>query len=79
MRETIKRRATDYLQVGDVVTIPEDIPCPIIYTEECPYGKTVRSGRIHEKLAHGALSVEFPTMKFWDFSNKEALRFSRYL
>lgn len=71
-----KRLATQYLKVGDLVVVPNSIPAPVVYSAECPNGKTVRQGRVAELLNGGAVAVEFGG-KVWDYSNREALQFSR--
>jgi hypothetical protein len=71
-----KRLATDYLSIGDMVVVPKTVARPIIYTADAPNGKTVDTGRIVEKLNAGAVAVDF-CGKVWDYSNREALQFSR--
>ena len=72
----ITRKATDYLSVGDMVVVPAHIPAPVIYTEKHQNGVVVRTGKVAEKLSSGGVSVEFGG-KTWDYSNREALQFSR--
>ena len=72
----IKRKATDYLSVGDMVVVPAHITAPVIYTEKHQNGITVRTGKVAEKLSSGGVSVEFGG-KTWDYSNRESLQFSR--
>ena len=71
-----KRLATDYLQVGDLVIVPDSRPAPVVYSAECPNGKTVRQGRVAELLNGGMIAVDLGG-KVWDYSNREALQFSR--
>jgi len=70
------RKATDYLVVGQFVSIPESLPAPIIYSAECPNGKTVRIGKVVERMVSGGVAVDIQG-KVWDYSNKESLQFSR--
>lgn len=76
MAKQAKRLATDYLQVGQMVSVPNHIPAPIVYTADAPSGKTVRTGVVVELLKSGAVAVDLGGKK-WDYSNKEALQFSR--
>ena len=76
MARKAKRLATDYLQVGDLVVIPDSLPAPIVYLAGCPNGKTVRQGRVAELLNAGMIAVDFGG-KVWDYSNSEALQFRR--
>ena len=76
MAKRPKRLATDYLQVGQLVSVPTSIPAPIVYSVEHPNGVTVRVGKVAELLNGGAVAVEF-SGKVWDYSNREALQFSR--
>lgn len=71
-----KRFATDYLQVGQLVRIPANLPAPVVYTAEAPNGVTVRQGSVAELLNAGAVSVNLGG-KVWDYSNREALQFQR--
>lgn len=75
MAKTIQRKATDYLNIGDKVRIPEKLAAPVVY--DVPNGRTVREGVIVEKLLGGGVCVNLGG-KCWDYSNKEALTFSRY-
>jgi len=75
MRKTT-RKATDYLSAGDWVRVPDSIPAPILYSAETPNGATVREGQIEERFVTGGVSVRFGS-KTWDYSNREALQFSR--
>lgn len=70
------RKATDYLAIGDLVMVPDHITAPIIYTEDCENGKTVRVGKVAEKLNRGGVAVDFGG-KVWDYSNIESLQFHR--
>lgn len=76
MAKVANRKATDYLAVGDVVSVPTSISAPIIYSEKHPNGATVRVGRVCELLIGGGVCVDFGG-KSWDYSNREALQFSR--
>ena len=70
------RKATDYLSAGDWVRVPDSIPAPILYSTETPNGATVREGQVEDRFVQGGVSVRFGS-KTWDYSNKEALQFSR--
>lgn len=75
--KTRNRKATDYLSIGDTIEVPSNIAAPIIYSEQHPNGKTMRVGKIVEKLIGGAVAVQFADKK-WDYSNREALQFRRF-
>jgi hypothetical protein len=70
------RKAADYLNVGQLVSIPESIPAPVVYSADCPNGKTVRVGKVVERMVSGGVAVDLQG-KVWDYSNKEALQFSK--
>lgn len=69
-------KATDYLSIGDLVVVPENISAPIIYSPIHPNGAVVRVGRVVERLTNGGVCVDLGG-KSWDYSNREALQFSR--
>ncbi len=73
------RKATDYLQVGQMVRVPDHIAAPILYSEKNPNGVTERVGVVVELLNQGGVAVEFGATfpKTWDYSNKEALQFCK--
>ena len=76
MKRTENRKATDYLAIGQFVVVPDSVVAPIVYSVKHPAGHTVRIGRVCELLTNGGVSVDF-SGKTWDYSNKEALQFSR--
>lgn len=73
------RKATDYLQVGQMISVPEHISAPILYSGKYPGGKTERIGIVVERFASGGVAVEFGSIytKTWDYSNREALQFCK--
>lgn len=73
------RKATDYLQVGQMVRVPDHIPAPILYSAKNPNGATERIGIVIERFTQGGVAVEFGSTspKCWDYSNKEALQFCK--
>jgi hypothetical protein len=71
-----KRLATDYLSIGDLVLVPDHIAAPIVYSQDHPNGETVRIGQVSALLERGMVAVTFGP-KTWDYSNREALQFSR--
>lgn len=74
-----QRKASDYLQVGQMIVVPEHIPAPILYSNNHPNGKTERIGVVVERFVSGGVAVEFGSTypATFDYSRREALQFCR--
>lgn len=74
-----QRKASDYLEIGQLVHVPDHILVPTLYSAEYPYGHSERFGIVVERFVSGGVAVEFGSTypKTFDYSNREALQFCR--